>query len=270
MRKVWGQLRREGVGVARCTVARRMGRMGLQGAVRGRRMKTTCARVQGERPEDRVNRKFQVSRPNALWVSDLTYVATWRGFAYTALVIDAYARRIVGWRVSSSLHTDLALDALEQALHERRAPGEGFIHHSDRGVQYLSLRYTERLAQAGIAPSVGSVGDSYDNTLAESIIGLYKTELIRHSRESGNRRGPWRHCEAVELAILEWVHWYNHRRLFGPLGHVPPAAFEAHYSHQLHELRIPVKVITDSGGKVISESGQSDHRSERSDAGVGL
>ena len=228
VRKVWRQLRREGVGVARCTVARLMGRMGLQGAMRGRRMKTTCARVQGERPEDRVNREFQVSRANALWVSDLTYVATWRGFAYTALVIDAYARRIVGWRVSNSLHTDLALDALEQALHERRAPREGLIHHSDRGVQYLSLRYTERLAQAGIAPSVGSVGDSYDNALAESIIGLYKTELIA-------RRGPWRTCEAVELATLEWVHWYNHRRLFGPLGHVPPAAFEAHYSHQLHE-----------------------------------
>ena len=227
VRKVWGQLRREGVGVARCTVARLMGRMGLQGAVRGRRVRTTRARVHDERPEDRVNRQFQVSRPNALWVSDLTYVATWRGFAYTAFVIDAYARRIVGWRVSSSLHTDLALDALEQALHERRAPREGLIHHSDRGVQYLSLRYTERLAQAGIAPSVGSVGDSYDNALAESIIGLYKTELIA-------RRGPWRTCEAVELATLDWVHWYNHRRLFGPLGHVPPAAFEAHY-YQLQE-----------------------------------
>ena len=162
VRKVWRQLRREGVGVARCTVARLMGRMGLQGAVRGRRVKTPCAVVHDERPEDRVNREFQVSRPNALWVSDLTYVATWRGFAYTALVIDAYARRIVGWRVSSSLHTDLALDALEQALHERRAPREGLIHHSDRGVQYLSLRYTERLARAGIAPSVGSVGDSPD------------------------------------------------------------------------------------------------------------
>ena len=184
--------------------------------------------VQGERPDDRVNREFKVSRPNALWVSDLTYVATWRGFAYTAFVIDAYARRIVGWRVSHSLHTDLALDALEQALHERRAPREGLVHHSDRGVQYLSLRYTERLVQMGIAPSVGSVGDSYDNALAESIIGLYKTELIA-------RRGPWRHCEAVELATLHWVHWYNHRRLFGPLGHVPPAQFEAHYDHQLRE-----------------------------------
>ena len=237
VRKVWRQLRGEGVTVARCTVARLMRRMGLQacpgrgeagGAVRGRRVKTTRAVVHGERPDDRVNREFQVRRPNALWVSDLTYVATWRGFAYTAFVIDAYARRIVGWRVSSSLHTDLALDALEQALHERRAPREGLIHHSDRGVQYLSLRYTERLAQRGIAPSVGSVGDSYDNALAESIIGLYKTELIA-------RRGPWRHCEAVELATLQWVHWYNHRRLFGPLGHVPPAAFEAHYYHQLRE-----------------------------------
>ena len=228
VRKVWRQLRGEGVSVARCTVARLMRRMGLQGAVRGRRVKTTRAVVHGERPDDRVNREFQVRRPNALWVSDLTYVATWRGFAYTAFVIDAYARRIVGWRVSNSLHTDLALDALEQALHERRAPRDGLIHHSDRGVQYLSLRYTERLAHRGIAPSVGSVGDSYDNALAESIIGLYKTELIA-------RRGPWRHCEAVELATLQWVHWYNHRRLFGPLGHVPPATFEAHYYHPLRE-----------------------------------
>ena len=228
VRKVWRQLRGEGVAVARCTVARLMRRMGLQGAVRGRRVKTTRAVVHGERPDDRVNREFQVRRPNALWVSDLTYVATWRGFAYTAFVIDAYARRIVGWRVSNSLHTDLALDALEQALHERRTPRDGLIHHSDRGVQYLSLRYTERLAHRGIAPSVGSVGDSYDNALAESIIGLYKTELIA-------RRGPWRHCEAVELATLQWVHWYNHRRLFGPLGHVPPATFEAHYDHQLRE-----------------------------------
>ena len=233
-----------------------MRRMGLQGAVRGRRVKTTRAVVHGERPDDRVNREFQVSRPNALWVSDprfhhsgagsdprfhggRLYVATWRGFAYTAFVIDAYARRIpafagTGWRGSSSLHTDLALDALEQALHERRAPREepAPVETGDSsttptgGVQYLSLRYTERLAQRGIAPSVGSVGDSYDNALAESIIGLYKTELIA-------RRGPWRHCEAVELATLQWVHWYNHRRLFGPLGHVPPAAFEAHYYHQL-------------------------------------
>ena len=262
VRKVWRQLRREGVAVARCTpapeshrgVARRMRRLGLQGAVRGRRAKTTHSVVQGERPDDRVNREFKVSRPNALWVSDprfhhsgagsdprfhggRLYVATWRGFAYTAFVIDAYARRIVGWRVSHSLHTELALDALEQALHERRAPREGLVHHRGvRGVQYLSLRYTERLAQTGIAPSVGSVGDSCDNAaLAESIIGLYKTELICHSRESGNQRGPWRHCEAVELATLEWVHWYNHRRLFEPLGHVPPAEFEAHYDHQLQE-----------------------------------
>ena len=253
VRKVWRQLRGEGVAVARCTpapeshrgVARRMRRLGLQGAVRGRWAKTTRAVVQGERPDDRVNREFKVSRPNALWVSDprfhhsgagsdprfhggRLYVATWRGFAYTAFVIDAYARRIVGWRVSHSLHTDLALDALEQALHERRAPREGLVHHSDRGVQYLSLRYTERLVQMGIAPSVGSVGDSYDNALAESIIGLYKTELIA-------RRGPWRHCEAVELVTLQWVHWYNHRRRFESLGSVPPAQFEAHYDHQLQE-----------------------------------
>ena len=226
VRKVWRQLRREGVAVARCTVARLMRRLGLQGAVRGRRAKTTHSVVHGERPDDRVNREFKVSRPNALWVSDLTYVATWRGFAYTAFVIDACARRIVGWRVSHSLHTDLALDALEQALHERRAPREGLVHHSDRGVSLVALH--RALGADGIAPSVGSVGDSYDNALAESIIGLYKSEVIA-------RRGPWRHCEAVELATLEWVHWYNHRCLFGPLGHVPPAEFEAHYDHQLHE-----------------------------------
>ena len=230
--------------------------MGLQGAVRGRRAKTTRAPVHSERPDERVNRDFQISRPNALWVPDprfhggRLYVATWRGFACTAFVIDAYARRIAGWRVSNSLHTDLALDALEQALHERRARREGLIHRSVRGVQSLSMRYTKRLVQMGIAPSVGSVGDSYDNAprssrgqaLAESIIGLYKSEVIRHSRrhprengESGNRRGPWRHCEAVEFATLQWVHGYNPRRLFGPLGHMPPAEFEAHYDHQLQE-----------------------------------
>ena len=223
VRKMWRQLNREAIAVARCTVARLMARMGLRGVVRGRQFRTTVADAALARPEDRVQRNFAAERPDALWVSDLTYVATWRGFVYVAFVIDAYARRIVGWRVSNTLRSDLALDALEQALYER-APREdqGLIHHSDRGSQYLSIRYTERLKQAGLEPSVGSVGDSYDNALAESIIGLYKTEVIR-------RRGPWRDIEAVEFATLEWVHWFNHRRLFEPIGHIPPAEREAAY-----------------------------------------
>ena len=167
-------------------------------------------------PLDRVNRDFVVSAPNRLWVADLTYVATWRGFVYVAFVIDAFARRIVGWRVSSSLRTDIALDALEQALYDRRIAEESdLVHHSDRGVQYVSIRYTKRLAEAGIEPSVGSVGASYDNALAETIIGLYKTELIR-------QRGPWRTIDDVEYATLKWVDWFNHRRLFQPIGDVPP------------------------------------------------
>ena len=223
VRKMWRQLNREAIAVARCTVARLMARMGLRGVVRGRQFRTTVADAALARPEDQVQRNFAAERPDALWVSDLTYVATWRGFVYVAFVIDAYARRIVGWRVSNTLRSDLALDALEQALYER-APREdqGLIHHSDRGSQYLSIRYTERLKQAGLEPSVGSVGDSYDNALAESIIGLYKTEVIR-------RRGPWRDIEAVEFATLEWVHWFNHRRLFEPIGHIPPAEREAAY-----------------------------------------
>jgi putative transposase len=229
VRKVWRQLNREGIAVARCTVARLMRELGLRGAVRGRRLKTTVASEEFARPADRVNRMFKVTRPNALWVSDLTYVATWRGFVYVALVIDAYARRIVGWRASNSLRTDLALDALEQALYERVvSDGERLVHHSDRGVQYVSIRYTQRLAEAGIEPSVGSVGDSYDNALAESIIGLYKTEVIR-------QRGPWRHLEAVEFATLEWVDWFNHRRLLESIGHVPPAEMETAYYHQSEE-----------------------------------
>jgi len=229
VRKVWRQLNREGLAVARCTVARLMRELGLRGVVRGRRVKTTVAVDELPRPADRVNRDFTVSRPNALWVSDLTYVATWRGFVYVAFVIDAYARRIVGWRASSSLRTDLALDALEQALYDRAVDaGETLVHHSDRGVQYLSIRYTERLAEAGIEPSVGSVGDSYDNALVESIIGLYKTEVIRH-------RGPWRSLEAVEFATLEWVDWFNHRRLLETIGHVPPAEMEAAYYHPSDE-----------------------------------
>ena len=229
VRKVWRALHREGVLVARCTVARLMGELGLRGVVRGRRAKTTLAAKEPARPADRVNRVFEANRPNALWVADLTYVATWRGFVYVAFVIDAYARRIVGWRVSDSLHTDLALDALEQALYDRAVGHEGaLVHHSDRGAQYLSIRYTERLGEAGIEPSVGRVGDSYDNALAESIIGLYKTEVIR-------RRGPWRHLEAVEFATLEWVDWFNHRRLLEGIGYVPPAELEQTYYQQYRE-----------------------------------
>jgi transposase InsO family protein len=231
VRKVWRQLNREEIAVARCTVERLMSQLGLRGAVRGRAFKTTTVfDEQLRRPSDLVNRNFMVERPNALWVSDLTYVATWRGFAYVAFVIDAFARRIVGWRVSTSLRSDLALDALEQALYDRTRDGKhNLIHHSDRGVQYLAIRYTERLAEAGIEPSVGSVGDSYDNALAETIIGLYKTEVIY-------RRGPWGSVEAVEFATLEWVHWFNQRRLLEPIGNVPPAELEASYYQSTGQL----------------------------------
>jgi putative transposase len=220
-KKVWKQLNREAIPVARCTVARLMRTMGLRGTVRGATTWTTQPAGVEARPADLVDRDFTVTRPNALWVSDLTYVATWRGFVYVAFVIDAFARRIVGWRAASSLRTDLALDALEQALYDRETDGR-LIHHSDRGTQYLSIRYTERLAEAGIEPSVGSRGDSYDNALAESVIGLFKTEVIR-------RRGPWRHLEDVEFATLEWVAWWNTRRLLEPIGYVPPVEYEAAY-----------------------------------------
>jgi len=220
-RKVWRQLNREGIRVARCTVERLMRQMGLEGAVRGRKVKTTIADEAADRPADLVSRDFKANRPNELWVADLTYVATWRGFVYVAFVIDVFARTIVGWRASGSLRTDLALDALEQALYAR-PDTDRLVHHSDRGVQYVSIRYTERLAEAGIEPSVGSVGDSYDNALAESVIGLYKTEVIR-------RRGPWRHLEAVEFATLEWVDWFNNRRLLEPIGNIPPMEFEEAY-----------------------------------------
>ena len=200
--KVWRQLRREGVAVARCTVERLIRRMGLRGAVRGRAFKvTTVADTSATRPTDLVQRDFHASRPNQLWVADLTYVATGAGFVYVAFVIDVFSRSIVGWRVSRSLRSDLALDALEQAIHAR-PKSEGLVHHSDRGVQYLSIRYAERLAEAGLVPSVGSVGDSYDNALAETVIGLYKTEVI-------HRRGPWRGIEDVEYATLEWVDWFQ-------------------------------------------------------------
>ena len=227
-RKVWRQLGREGQVVARCTVERLMrdaraaGRRAWEASA-GPRSRTTAP----TRPLDRVNRQFQASRPNQLWVADFTYVATWAGFVYVAFVIDVFARRIIGWRVARSMHTDLVLDALEQALWARSG-AKGVVHHSDRGSQYLSIRYSERLAEAGCEPSVGSVGDSYDNALAETIIGLYKTEVIHH-------RGPWRHLEAVEYATLEWVDWFNHRRLLEPIGNVPPAELELAYHRQQNE-----------------------------------
>lgn len=223
VRKVWRQMHREGVPVARCTIARLMRDLGLQGVVRGKKFKTTISDQDASRPADLVDRDFSALRPNQLWVADLTYVATWRGFVYVAFVIDAFSRKIVGWRVSTSLRTDLALDALEQALYDRPPrERESLVHHSDRGTQYLSIRYTERLAEAGIEPSVGSRGDSYDNALAESIIGLFKTEIIR-------RLGPWRHVEDVEFSVLEWVDWYNNRRLFEPIGNIPPVELEESY-----------------------------------------
>jgi putative transposase len=225
-RKVWRQLDREGVVVARCTVERLMRRMDLRGAVRGKETRTTIADKAKPCPADKVNRQFRAPRPNVLWVSDFTYVATWQGFVYVAFVIDVFARCIVGWRVSRTAHAAFVLDALEQALHERRPVKGGLIHHSDRGGQYVSIRYTERLLGAGIEPSVGSVGDSYDNALAETVIGLFKTELIR-------RRGPWRSLEAVEYATLDWVDWYNHRRLLEPIGNIPPAEAETRYYAQL-------------------------------------
>jgi transposase InsO family protein len=221
VRKVWRQLNREGIPVARCTVERLMRRMGLEGAVRGKKFKTTIPDESAARPADLVSREFVATRPNELWVADLTYVATWQGFVYVAFIIDVFARMIVGWRASSSLRTDLALDALEQALYARPDTDE-LVHHSDRGVQYLSIRYTERLAEAGIEPSVGSLGGSYDNALAESVIGLYKSELI-------HRRGPWRNVEAVEFGTLEWVSWFNNRRLLEPIGNVPSVDYELEY-----------------------------------------
>lgn len=228
VRKVWRQLKREGVVAARCTVERLMRRLDLQGVVRGKPVKTTISDKAKPCPLDKVNRQFRAERPNALWVSDFTYVSTWQGFVYVAFVIDVFARRIVGWRVSSSARTDFVLDALEQALYARRPVDQGsLIHHSDRGVQYVSIRYTERLAEAGVEPSVGSVGDSYDNALAETINGLYKAEVIH--------RRSWQSREAVELATLEWVDWFNHRRLLEPIGNMPPAEAEALYYRQLTE-----------------------------------
>ena len=224
--KVWRQLGREGTAVARCTVERLMRLRGLRGARRGKAVRTTVPAPKAACPLDRVNRQFKAERANQLWVADFTYVSSWQGFVYVAFVIDVYARRIVGWRVSTSMHTDFVLDALEQALYARRAGREGeLVHHSDRGSQYVSIRYSERLAEAGIEPSVGSTGDSYDNALAETINGLFKAEII-------HRRGPWKTREAVELATLEWVSWFNHHRLLEPIGYIPPAEAEANYWRQ--------------------------------------
>jgi transposase InsO family protein len=224
--KVWKQMNRERIAVARCTVERLMKQLGLRGVMRGKRARMTIADAAAARPLDRVNRQFRADRPNQLWVSDFTYVSTWQGWLYVAFVIDVFARRIVGWRVSSSMTTDFVLDALEQALYARRPGGDGtLIHHSDRGSQYVSIRYSERLAEAGIEPSVGSRGDSYDNALAETINGLYKAELIH--------RRTWKTRESVELATLEWVAWFNHHRLMEPLGYIPPAEAEANYYRQL-------------------------------------
>lgn len=232
IRKVWRQMNREGIPVARCTVARLMKQMGLQGVVRGRPIRTTISDKATPCPRDLVNRQFRAPGPNRLWVSDFTYVATWAGFVYVAFVIDVFARRIVGWRASRTAHATFVLDALEQALHARRPePGAGLVHHSDRGGQYLSIRYTERLADAGVVPSVGSVGDSYDNALAETINGLYKAEVI-------HRRGPWRSLEAVEYATLEWVDWFNNRRLLEPIGNIPPAEAEQRWWDQQEQAAI--------------------------------
>ena len=231
-RKVWRQLNRESIPVARCTVERLMSDLGLQGVIRGKPVRTTVQDKAAPCPLDHVNRVFHAPAPNRLWLSDFTYVSTWSGFVYVAFVIDAYARRIVGWRVSRTAHANFVLDALEQALHERRPVRRGgLVHHSDRGSQYVSIRHTERLAEAGIEPSVGSVGDSYDNALAETINGLYKAELI-------HRRGSWRSFEAVELATLNWVDWFNNRRLLEPIGNIPPAEAEERYYAMLDEQKL--------------------------------
>jgi len=220
-RKIWRQLNRESIKVARCTVERLMKRLGLQGIVRGRRCKTTISNPRAVHPSDLVNRQFTATRPNQLWVADFTFVAAWIGFVYVAFITDVFARRIVGWRVSASMRSELVLDALEQALYARTHP-KNLIHHSDKGSQYVSIRYTERLVEAGIQASTGSTGDAYDNALAETINGLFKAEVIRP-------KGPWKGVEDVEFATLEWVDWFNNRRLLEPIGYVPPAEFEKNY-----------------------------------------
>jgi transposase InsO family protein len=225
VRKVWRQLARENIAAARCTVERLMKRLGIEGVRRGAKCWTTISDDALNRPADLVNRQFVATRPNQLWVADITFVSTWSGFVYVAFVIDVFARCIVGWRVSRSLKTELVLDALEQALWSRTNI-EGLVHHSDRGSQYLSIRYSDRLVEAGIDASVGSVGDSYDNALAETINGLYKTEVIRH-------RGPWKNIDEVEYATLDWVDWFNNRRILEPIGNIPPAEYELMYYQQI-------------------------------------
>jgi transposase InsO family protein len=220
-RKIWLQLNRESIKVARCTVERLMKRIGLRGVVRGRRCKTTISNPKAAHPSDLVRRQFTATRPNQLWVADFTYVATWNGFVYVAFVTDVFSRRIVGWRVSRSMCAELVLDALEQALWARPCPN-GLIHHSDKGSQYVSIRYTARLVEAKIQASTGSTGDAYDNALAESINGLFKTEVVYF-------KGPWKGVEDVEFATLEWVDWFNNRRLLEPIGDVPPVEFERNY-----------------------------------------
>jgi putative transposase len=232
--KVWAQLKREGRPVARCTVERLMRKLGLRGVVRGKKIRTTWADAVNQRPTDLVQRQFHAMAPNLLWVADVTYVKTHSGWVYVAFVIDVFSRFVVGWQASRSLHAELALDALEMALWARRGRRlDGLVHHSDRGVQYLAIRYTERLAEAGVVPSVGSRGDSYDNALAESFNGLYKTELIRH-------RGPWRGLDDVEHASLDYVDWFNHRRLHGELGMVPPSEFETLYHDAVTSAKVAV------------------------------
>ncbi|HEX4911875.1 MAG: IS3 family transposase [Permianibacter sp.] len=228
--KVWRQLNREGIVVARCTVERLMRKEGLQGVVRGKKVTTTFPDPAAPKPQDRVNRQFKADRPNQLWVADFTFVSTWQGFAYVAFIVDVYSRFIVGWRVSRHMRTDFVLDALEQALYARKPPRHQLIHHSDRGSQYLSIRYSERLGEAGVEPSVGSTGDSYDNAMAETINGLYKAELIY-------KKGPWPSIDAVELETLNWVTWFNHQRLLEPIGNIPPAEFEALYEQSQTESR---------------------------------
>lgn len=227
IRKVWKQMKREGFQVARCTVARLMKVLDIRGIRRGRRCITTIPDEQAAKPLDLVNRNFTASKPNQLWVADITYVATWSGFVYVAFVIDVFSRKIVGWRVLKTMQTELILDALEQALWARGKP-KGVVHHSDRGSQYVSIRYSDRLNEAGFNASVGSVGDSYDNALAETMNGLYKTEVI-------NKDGPWKGLEQVELATLDWVDWFNNKRLLGSIGDIPPSEYEENYYRQLAE-----------------------------------
>lgn len=229
-RKLWHAMKREKIDVARCTVERLMRQLGIQGVRRGKKIKTTQGQPADQCPLDKVNRQFRASQPNELWVSDFTFVSTWRGFVYVAFVIDTFANRIVGWKASTIQDTQFVLDALEQAIHARK-PAENLIHHSDRGSQYVSIKYTERLADAGLEPSVGSIGDSYDNALAETIIGLFKTEVI-------NRLGPWKSKDQVEWETLQWVDWFNNERLLEPLGYITPIEAEEKYEQALKSEKI--------------------------------